>query len=76
MDRIGVYPNPARDQVTLSGIDRDATISILNGVGQTVSQILNMGETTRYSVADLETGTYFIQVISKDQAVTNTLVKF
>lgn len=76
MDQIGVYPNPAADLITLSGIDRDATISILNTVGQAIAQIPNLGETTRYSVADLETGTYFIQVVSKDQAVTNTLVKF
>ena len=60
----GIYPNPATDYVVVnSAMDADATITIVNLVGQTVKQFnknLRTGENT--IGIDLKSGIYFCTI--------------
>jgi hypothetical protein len=70
------YPNPATDLITLTGIESNATISILNGMGQVVANVPNVGSVTSYALNQLSSGTYVIQVVGEDQISTSRLMKF
>ncbi len=70
-----LFPNPATDMVTINDVPSDARISILNALGQTVRNVPTDGGRTRFSIADLESGIYFVQVISKNKVNSAKLLK-
>lgn len=68
LSNISVYPNPAKDKVTvyLGNISGSTTISVLNTIGQTVQSIrINKPSQTAETTIDtdnLASGLYFIRV--------------
>jgi hypothetical protein len=72
--RISVYPNPAKDQITIQGIENmDCTIEVVDIKGQ---QILSIGKynVDAIDVSMLEQGIYFIRISNEDFNVVRKLV--
>lgn len=60
-DQLTVYPNPARDQLTI--VNGQGAAYIFNALGQTVRQF-NIGENQKsIRIDDLQEGHYFLQVL-------------
>ena len=62
--QILVYPNPAKDNITL---EADEDIFIFNNLGQIVKQVNNPKGKIIISVADLPKGTYYLKAGEKKQ---------
>ncbi|MNE33058.1 hypothetical protein D3C80_1267030 [compost metagenome] len=69
----GLYPNPANESVTLSGLSGNETISIVDLAGKTVFSTENSGTTQTINVADVQAGIYNVVVISNGSKVTKKL---
>ena len=63
-NQILVYPNPAKDNITL---EADEDVFIFNNLGQIVKQVNNPKGKTIISVADLPKGTYYLKAGEKKQ---------
>ena len=65
-----VYPNPAKEKVTINGIEA-AEVQVYNALGQVVKE-------TKENVIDLsaqEAGTYILKVITPSGVVTKQIIK-
>ncbi len=61
-DRFSVYPNPARDQIVLKGLDTGISeIKILDITGKVVKNITVSGDRMNVNISDLKAGYYFIK---------------
>lgn len=59
---IKVYPNPAKSQITITGLKQTDDILIINTVGQVVKHYNNVSETITINIADLSQGLYFVKI--------------
>lgn len=57
-----LYPNPATSQITLSDIERGATVEVLDMAGRTVCSIVATDCIIPMDVSHLTGGTYFVRV--------------
>ncbi|MDR0874236.1 MAG: T9SS type A sorting domain-containing protein [Prevotellaceae bacterium] len=57
-----LYPNPAVDYVTVSGLTGSEKISILDLNGKTITQSTAKGETATFAVSGLSKGVYLVAV--------------
>jgi len=64
---LNVYPNPASDLVSISGLEGGELISIFDLSGRLVLNIKATSEKEEVSVSNLPAGTYFVR-ITKDNA--------
>ena len=66
--KFSMYPNPATDEFTITGEFNEATMTIVNAVGQVVvTKTIASGE--KVSVSDLNAGLYMVK-IEKDGITT------
>lgn len=59
---IRLFPNPSNNVVTIEGLDVDATVSIINSVGQEVISRIATSNTMTINIADIEKGVYFVNI--------------
>ena len=57
-----IYPNPAKSQITITGLEQSENIQIINTIGQVVKQYNNVQETIIINIADLSRGIYFVRI--------------
>jgi len=70
--RVSIYPNPARDNITVSGIDTDGRIEIYSALAQKVFAQDFAGEATiRFNLA---AGIYIVRIHSDSKVITKKLV--
>lgn len=62
---IQLYPNPAKDMVTISGIGAHDTVTLLTADGRIVSENLNATINTR----ELSPGTYFVRIQNNESGI-------
>ncbi len=68
LDRIaGLYPNPAKDIVTVIGQYKGEKIIIYNLLGEVVSSIVSKSDKEEISVSSLEAGVYIISIAGKSK---------
>ncbi len=67
---INVYPNPATVQVTVTGLQKDDHIAIVDGLGNKVRQYESDDEKMTVPMVQLQHGIYYIIVTNGDTAVT------
>ncbi len=73
---IGIYPNPANEQVTLTGLTGNETISIYDIAGRKLKQVKSNNTDMTISLGNLNTGVYQVHIIATDgTTVTFKLVK-
>lgn len=59
-----MYPNPANESITVSGLSGNETISIVDMTGKTVLTAQNSGASQTLNIADIQAGVYNLVVIS------------
>lgn len=75
-----VYPNPAKDKISLETIDSDNTINTLEIIDITGKQIKNINYETlsqnqTIDIADLQSGVYVLIINTKKGIVTKKFIK-
>lgn len=66
--KFSMYPNPATDELTVTGEFSEASMTVINSVGQVViSKSINSGE--KVNVSELNSGLYLVK-IEKDGVTT------
>jgi hypothetical protein len=63
---IAVYPNPARDNITIKGLTGNETIQIADVTGRIVKQVKSKVQQESIGISDLREGIYHIVIIAAD----------
>ncbi|WP_294818504.1 leucine-rich repeat protein [uncultured Flavobacterium sp.] len=71
---IKVYPNPATDAVTVSGLSADALLEVLSINGSVMAKQA-IGNNGTFSVAALPAGFYFARITSEGKTTVKKIVK-
>jgi hypothetical protein len=61
-NQIRVYPNPGNHMVTVSGLESQGNIRVINNIGQVVMEKMTMDPAFTFDVSGLQSGLYFIEV--------------
>ncbi len=72
-DRLAIYPNPARDVVTVKNAE-NASVTIFDILGKKVLSRKNISAVEQLNVSALTTGTYFISVEKENQKTVGKLI--
>ncbi len=70
--KIALYPNPAKDQITIAGITSKSDVSIYSLSGQLLFQTSIMGETN--IKLDLASGIYLCKITSDNHAIIKKII--
>jgi hypothetical protein len=71
----GIYPNPAKNAITITGLTADATVTIYDMTGRTlVQQAVSAGNNT-VNIATLATGNYVVKLATAQETTTIKLTK-
>lgn len=73
-DNISLYPNPAKDNITISLPEENATITITNILGQTVNTINATSTSETISVEGLEKGMYFFSIKLANKTIVKKVI--
>jgi hypothetical protein len=68
---VSIYPNPATDFLTIDTKETIETIKIYSNLGQ----LVKTETTTNFSIADLNSGVYFVHVTTEKGKSITRLVK-
>ena len=77
--KIQVYPNPANNQITISGCSLNDEVSISNAIGkivlvQDIHEIKKLGFILDISMLDI--GIYFVSIKNRESTIQKTLVVY
>ncbi len=74
--RITIYPNPAKDIVTISSKEKIKELSIINQLGQVVySNSLNNNQSSTINIQGFAKGLYIVKIITiKGELITEKLI--
>jgi hypothetical protein len=61
-DRVGIYPVPAYDRVSISGLPDRSTVRLIANDGRIVAEDRATSGMHSMSVADLASGTYILRI--------------
>jgi hypothetical protein len=70
--RVTIYPNPAQNQITISGLNQESTIEIFTLSGVKLKTINFVG-TTQLNL-NLASGMYFAKITSENKSTTKKLI--
>jgi hypothetical protein len=71
----GIYPNPAKNTITITGLTEAAAVTIYDMTGRTlISQTVNPDYNT-VNIATLSTGNYVVKLATATEATTMKLTK-
>jgi len=71
----GIYPNPAKNTITITGLTEAATVTIYDMAGRTlIAQSVNADNNT-VNIASLATGNYVVKLATATEATTMKLTK-
>ena len=59
---VKIYPNPAKNQITISGLEQPMDIQIFNTAGQTVKRYNRVSESIVINIQELSKGMYFVRI--------------
>ncbi|MBP5546911.1 MAG: fibronectin type III domain-containing protein [Bacteroidales bacterium] len=60
--RISLYPNPASSTVTLTGIDGEATVTVVDMNGKVISEFRIQNSEFTFDVSGMAQGAYFVRI--------------
>lgn len=72
--QIEVSPNPTSSMITLSGLSSNASVTVMNVLGETVEE-QKASTTTTLDLSKLARGTYYIRIASNGSVTTKKIVK-
>lgn len=68
-------PNPFNHQITISGIETEATVAITNLIGETVLSTLVTGDAETIETSNLPAGTYIVIIKTENSTFVKKLIK-
>lgn len=74
LPNVSIYPNPAKENLFVAGLENDADLTIVNVSGQTVKTVKASAGTTSIAVSDLKAGVYMVTVTSEKGTKTERIV--
>ena len=73
---VGIYPNPAREQVSFT-LESDAQVSVFDMTGRMVNEMNMAAGNAQLSVRELESGVYFVNIrYANGMTAVSKFVKF
>ena len=69
-----LYPNPTSDKVTLGGLEKNATVSVVDFSGREVYRKSAKGESLTLQVGGFAKGAYFVRVVGENGSVIRKLI--
>jgi hypothetical protein len=69
---IAIFPNPAKEQATITGVEAGMSIRLLDGVGKVLRVQTAGGTTETMLLSSFAKGVYSIQVYGKDGSLLST----
>lgn len=72
---LNFYPNPVKNNLTISSIFKIDSYQVYNVLGTLVSEGKGMGKVTQVDMSRLNSGLYFVKVISKNMQTTLKIAK-
>ncbi|ASB50573.1 fibronectin type III domain-containing protein [Alkalitalea saponilacus] len=70
---ISIYPNPAQNQINISGLDKNSTLEIFSITGAKMMSLDNQSGNVNLNVSNLENGIYIIKINSKKGFVSRKI---
>lgn len=71
---LAIFPNPAHNQVTITGLAGSNTFIVVNALGQEIFRHTAAGATQLLDVSQLTAGVYSLRILNKAGATTRKLV--
>lgn len=62
---VDIYPNPAHDNITISGLGIGGVVKIYNFAGQLTKQLTTSADQQQISISELVNGVYYVHVINE-----------
>jgi hypothetical protein len=72
---IHVFPNPAKDYISVTGIEAGEVLVVLDAIGRVVIEHSNVSSFERIDIANLNKGKYFIKVFGANDVTIQTFIK-
>ena len=73
-DNISIYPNPAKDNVSITLPEENAQIDIVNVLGQTVKSVNTSSTNETISLEGMEKGMYLFSIRLHDKTITKKVI--
>jgi hypothetical protein len=70
---ISVYPNPAKDFITVNSIATIKSVKVYNTVGQVVIEKLVKDNVAKIAISELKSGVYFVATETEKGIVTKKI---
>ena len=70
-----IVPNPAQNEITISAGVAFNTVEVINFLGQTVIFQTNNAETVKLDISNLNSGVYFVRLVSENGTSVKKFVK-
>ena len=76
-ERIGMYPNPVKDELTLNMPEQflGTQIVLYNVFGQKVKEVQILARNQKISMHNLNSGVYFYAILNSGQSISGKLIK-
>ena len=74
-DNVKIFPNPAKNSLTLQSDDATNEVKILNSLGQIVKEFSFESNVT-VDIKDLNEGVYFVKIMGEDTVTKKLVVKY
>lgn len=74
-DEVSVFPNPARDQLFINGLNKSATVKIYSTSGVLVASKIVNGHDNFISISNLEDAVYIVKITSENKNWTKKILK-
>ncbi len=71
---INIYPNPVANTIFINGLKKNATINIINTVGQIVLKQNASSNTVNLDVSRFKAGVYTIQIVTEDEKLSSKIL--
>ncbi|HVT86768.1 MAG TPA: T9SS type A sorting domain-containing protein [Chitinophagaceae bacterium] len=71
----GVYPNPAKDEITVDGIKAGLQIVIISGDGKMLAKKISSGQSNTFDVSKYPSGIYIVQCFDGEKLQTQKIIK-
>ncbi|MBK9191473.1 MAG: T9SS type A sorting domain-containing protein [Crocinitomicaceae bacterium] len=69
-----IYPNPANNYVTISGLTGESQIELMNILGERILYLRTSDSKEMLNLSEFATGTYFIKITHNDDQTTQKLI--
>ncbi len=73
-ENISIYPNPAKNNISIKNIDRETTFKILNINGDIIIHGI-ISESNEINIEDLSKGIYLIELENENMVVVRKIIK-